>query len=114
MLLDEPLASLDVHLQAAMESEFVQFHQKTRTTMIYITHDQSEAMALADRIAVMDAGRLVQVARPEMLYREPATDIEVTTDGPVQETLLLSHADAPEIGARVHIGVRDGWVVPES
>jgi len=44
-----------------------------------------------------------------IVYRGGANDIEVTTDGPVQETLLLSHADAPEIGARVHIGVRDGW-----
>jgi iron(III) transport system ATP-binding protein len=72
VLLDEPLANLDVHLRAAMEDEFARFHARTGTTMVYITHDQAEAMALADRIAVMDRGRLLQVATPSQLYREPA------------------------------------------
>jgi iron(III) transport system ATP-binding protein len=72
VLLDEPLANLDVHLRASMEDEFARFHKRTGTTMVYITHDQAEAMALADRIAVMDGGRLLQVATPSQLYREPA------------------------------------------
>jgi iron(III) transport system ATP-binding protein len=72
VLLDEPLANLDVHLRAAMENEFASFHARTGTTMLYITHDQREAMALADRIAVMDRGRVLQVATPSQLYREPA------------------------------------------
>ena len=72
VLLDEPLANLDVHLRAAMEREFAKFHERTGTTMIYITHDQAEAMALADRIAVMDRGHILQVATPSQLYREPA------------------------------------------
>ena len=72
VLLDEPLANLDVHLRASMEDEFARFHARTGTTMVYITHDQAEAMALADRIAVMDSGRLLQVATPTQLYREPA------------------------------------------
>jgi iron(III) transport system ATP-binding protein len=75
VLLDEPLANLDVHLRAAMEDEFARFHKRTGTTMVYITHDQAEAMALADRIAVMDRGRLLQVATPSQLYREPADAI---------------------------------------
>jgi iron(III) transport system ATP-binding protein len=74
VLLDEPLANLDVQLRAAMEDEFTRFHARTGTTMIYITHDQAEAMALADRIAVMDHGRLLQVATPPQLYREPADE----------------------------------------
>ena len=74
VLLDEPLANLDVHLRAAMEDEFARFHARTGTTMVYITHDQTEAMALADRIAVMDRGRLLQVATPSQLYREPADE----------------------------------------
>ncbi|MDP1673612.1 MAG: ABC transporter ATP-binding protein [Burkholderiales bacterium] len=73
VLLDEPLANLDVHLRASMEDEFRAFHAKTGATMIYVTHDQAEAMALAERIAVMDKGRLVQVADPHTLYSEPAT-----------------------------------------
>ena len=72
VLLDEPLANLDVQLRAAMEREFRDFHDRTGTTMIYITHDQTEAMALADRIAVMDRGRVLQFATPSQLYREPA------------------------------------------
>ncbi|MEO5701958.1 MAG: ABC transporter ATP-binding protein [Casimicrobiaceae bacterium] len=71
VLLDEPLANLDVHLRASMEREFAHFHERTGTTMIYITHDQAEAMALADRIAVMDMGRVLQFATPSQLYREP-------------------------------------------
>lgn len=74
VLLDEPLANLDVHLRAAMENEFADFHERTGTTMIYITHDQAEAMALADRIAVLDHGRLQQVASPSQLFREPANE----------------------------------------
>ena len=72
VLLDEPLANLDVQLRAAMEREFRDFHERTGTTMVYITHDQTEAMALADRIAVMDKGRVLQFATPSQLYREPA------------------------------------------
>ncbi|PRY64204.1 carbohydrate ABC transporter ATP-binding protein (CUT1 family) [Vreelandella songnenensis] len=73
VLLDEPLANLDRHLRAAMEHSFADFHRRTEATMVYVTHDQSEAMALADRIAVMREGRLVQWATPETLYRAPRT-----------------------------------------
>ncbi len=72
VLFDEPLANLDVHLRASMEDEFARFHKRTGTTIVYITHDQAEAMALADRIAVMDQGKLMQFATPQTLYNEPA------------------------------------------
>ncbi|MDP2696872.1 ABC transporter ATP-binding protein [Thalassospira sp.] len=71
VLLDEPLANLDVHLRETMQQAFLEFHRRTGATMIYVTHDQSEAMAMADRIAVMDKGRIRQMASPETLYREP-------------------------------------------
>lgn len=74
VLLDEPLANLDVHLRAAMEEEFASFQKRTGTTMFYITHDQAEAMALADRIAVMDHGIILQMATPSELYREPVNE----------------------------------------
>lgn len=90
MLLDEPLANLDVHLRASMEKEFVEFHRRTGASMIYITHDQSEAMALADRIAVVDAGRLVQFARPRELYREPRSEMVARFIG---NGLILSATD---------------------
>jgi iron(III) transport system ATP-binding protein len=73
VLLDEPLANLDVHLREAMQQEFARFHREIGATFIYVTHDQAEAMALADRVAVMDGGRIEQAAEPRVLYREPAT-----------------------------------------
>lgn len=73
VLLDEPLANLDRHLRAAMEDSFRDFHQRTQATLVYVTHDQGEAMSLADRIAVMKDGRLIQLATPETLYRQPRT-----------------------------------------
>ena len=75
VLLDEPLANLDVHLRHAMQDEFAEFHRATRATMLYVTHDQAEALALADRVAVMDGGRVVQLADPQTLYRQPATSM---------------------------------------
>ena len=73
VLLDEPLANLDVHLKASLLDEFQHFRARTGATMLYITHDQSEAMALADRIAVMAHGKIEQLAAPQTLYRAPAT-----------------------------------------
>jgi iron(III) transport system ATP-binding protein len=73
VLLDEPLANLDVHLRDSMALEFRTFHGRTGATMVYVTHDQAEAMALADRIAVMQDGVMQQVATPEELYRRPRT-----------------------------------------
>jgi iron(III) transport system ATP-binding protein len=75
VLLDEPLANLDAHLRDSMQQEFRRFHAEIEATFIYVTHDQSEAMALADRIAVMDNGRLQQLAPPRELYRKPSTEM---------------------------------------
>ncbi|WP_369787973.1 ABC transporter ATP-binding protein [Rouxiella sp. WC2420] len=75
VLLDEPLANLDVHLRAAMEEEFAQFHRHTAATLLYITHDQHEAMAIADRVVVMNAGKIMQFATPQTLYLEPANEM---------------------------------------
>jgi iron(III) transport system ATP-binding protein len=74
VLLDEPLANLDPHLKASLLDEIADFRRKTGAALVYITHDQGEAMALADRIAVMQAGRILQLAPPATLYREPATE----------------------------------------
>ncbi|MCW0001982.1 ABC transporter ATP-binding protein [Pararhizobium sp. YC-54] len=71
VLLDEPLANLDRHLKAAMEETFREFHARSGATMIYVTHDQGEAMALATDIAVMSEGRLMQVASPQEIYARP-------------------------------------------
>ncbi|AYD01213.1 ABC transporter ATP-binding protein [Neorhizobium sp. NCHU2750] len=71
VLLDEPLANLDRHLRQEMEETFREFHARSGATMIYVTHDQAEAMALATDVAVMSEGRLLQVASPQEIYARP-------------------------------------------
>ncbi len=135
VLLDEPLANLDVHLRAAMEDAFTEFHRRTGTTMIYVTHDQAEAMALADRIAVVDRGRLVQIAEPRRLFREPASAMvagfvgggqviegDVTGDAAegrvavrlfdVEWPLRCGPAEAPRAGAAICLRPRDLELAP--
>lgn len=71
LLLDEPLSNLDAKLRLEMRDEIRRIHQQLRQTMVYVTHDQNEALSLADRIAVMNNGRVEQVGTPRELYREP-------------------------------------------
>jgi iron(III) transport system ATP-binding protein len=71
VLFDEPLANLDRHLRATMEETFRAFHKRTGATIVYVTHDQSEAMSLADHIAVLNKGQLVQWGTPQELYATP-------------------------------------------
>jgi iron(III) transport system ATP-binding protein len=72
ILMDEPLANLDPHLRSTMERELVEFHRSSNATTVYITHDQREAMAVADRMAVMSKGRFLQVGSPSEIYERPA------------------------------------------
>ena len=72
-LLDEPLSSLDAQLRTQIRTEIKRLHAILGITMIYVTHDQVEAMTLADRIAIMDSGRIVQVGTPHEVYHRPAT-----------------------------------------
>ena len=74
VLLDEPLANLDRNLRATMETTFREFHRQTGATLVYVTHDQTEAMSMADYIAVMRGGQLAQWATPEQLYQQPVDD----------------------------------------
>lgn len=71
VLLDEPLANLDRHLRQEMEETFREFHATSGATMVYVTHDQAEAMALATDVAVMSEGKLLQMAAPAELYARP-------------------------------------------
>ncbi|TYC64427.1 ABC transporter ATP-binding protein [Rhodobacterales bacterium] len=72
-LFDEPLSNLDAKLRADLRVEIKQLHQKLHNTMIYVTHDQIEAMTLADRIAIMRGGRILQLASPNEIYNRPAS-----------------------------------------
>lgn len=73
ILMDEPLANLDPHLRASMEEELVRFHRTSGATTVFITHDQREAMAVADRMAVMSAGRFLQVGTTAEIYERPVS-----------------------------------------
>jgi multiple sugar transport system ATP-binding protein len=72
-LFDEPLSNLDAKLRVQMRTEIKKVHQKVRTTTVYVTHDQVEAMTLADRVVVMNRGRIEQVGTPNELYHAPKT-----------------------------------------
>src|SRR5262245_40010557 len=73
LLLDEPLSALDLKLRQAMQEELRRIHRETGGTFIYVTHDQGEAFSLADRLIVMNAGRIEQMGRPHEVYRKPQT-----------------------------------------
>ena len=71
LLLDEPLGALDLKLRKRLQLELAQIHREVGTVFVYVTHDQEEALALADRIAVMRDGRIEQVGTPREIYRRP-------------------------------------------
>ena len=73
LLMDEPLSNLDANLREEMRFEIRRLHEEFKITTVYVTHDQAEAMATSDRIAVLDRGRLVQVGRPAELFDRPKT-----------------------------------------
>jgi putative spermidine/putrescine transport system ATP-binding protein len=73
MLLDEPLSNLDARLRLDMRDELARIQRESRVTMLYVTHDQSEALALSNRVVVMAEGRIEQVGTPKEIYEAPAT-----------------------------------------
>ena len=73
LLLDEPLSALDLRIRLEMEVELRRVHRESGSTFIYVTHDQREALALSDRVAVLDRGRIVQMGPPAEVFDEPAT-----------------------------------------
>jgi len=93
-LFDEPLSSLDAALRARTRIELAQLHQQLRTTMIFVTHDQVEAMTLADRIVVMNQGRIEQIGTPMQIYRRPATLFVAEFVGTPRINLVAAQVDA--------------------
>ena len=73
LLLDEPMSNLDASIRMALRTELKQIQTALNQTVLYVTHDQIEAMAMSDRIAVMDAGKIVQIGSPQEIYHRPAT-----------------------------------------
>lgn len=70
-LMDEPLSNLDAKLRVQMRVELIELHNKLKTTFVYVTHDQVEAMSMADTIVLMNHGKIMQIASPSVMYRDP-------------------------------------------
>jgi multiple sugar transport system ATP-binding protein len=110
-LFDEPLSNLDAELRVRMRLEFVRLHRRLGTTMVYVTHDQVEAMTLADRMVVLDAGAVVQVGPPLELYHRPGSRFVAGFIGSPQMNFLPGRLlKGDHHGATVEL--HDGTVVP--
>ena len=102
-LFDEPLSNLDAALRVGMRTELTELHQSLKTTMIYVTHDQVEAMTMADKIVVLRAGVVEQVGSPLELYHRPANEFVAGFIGSPRMNILpgrLLGADTPRAGVR--------------
>ncbi len=103
-LFDEPLSNLDAALRVGMRQEITELHQQLKTTMVYVTHDQVEAMTMADKIVVLNAGRVEQVGSPLELYNRPVNTFVAGFIGSPKMN-LMEGAEAAKHGAKT-IGVR--------
>ncbi|WP_417307805.1 ABC transporter ATP-binding protein [Devosia sp.] len=103
-LFDEPLSNLDAALRVNMRIEITELHQQLKTTMVYVTHDQVEAMTMADKIVVLNAGRIEQYGTPMELYRTPANIFVAGFIGSPRMNFVTGK-DAEKFGAAT-IGVR--------
>jgi len=103
-LFDEPLSNLDAALRGTMRIEISELHQQLKTTMVYVTHDQIEAMTMADKIVVLNAGRIEQVGSPLDLYRTPANLFVAGFIGSPRMN-LIEGAEAGKMQAKT-VGVR--------
>ncbi|WP_373356688.1 ABC transporter ATP-binding protein [Pseudoroseicyclus sp. CXY001] len=111
-LFDEPLSNLDAALRVGMRLEISELHERLETTMIYVTHDQVEAMTMADKIVVLQAGNIEQVGSPLTLYREPRNLFVAGFIGSPKMNLLTG-PEAEKRGAKT-IGIRPEHITPSS
>ena len=117
-LFDEPLSNLDAKLRIQMRTEIKELHQRLKTTTVFVTHDQIEAMTLADRIVVMNGGNVEQIGTPLELYDNPANEFVATFIGSPSMNLLGAKLaegkiqigdhgfDGPSGGGEVNLGIR--------
>jgi iron(III) transport system ATP-binding protein len=112
LLLDEPLSNLDAQLREQMRLELKRLQRETGVTAIYVTHDQAEALAISDRIAVMNQGRIVQIGAPKDIYGRPASEFVANFIGRTNllKGTVLANVEAETVGAvRTAYGVLDGY-----
>src|SRR5438046_4830865 len=111
-LFDEPLSNLDAKLRVAMRTEIKALHQRLTTTSVYVTHDQIEAMTMADRIVVMNAGRVEQIGSPLGLYDDPANLFVAGFIGSPAMNFLKGrlNGSAVAVGSGISLPVRTGQI----
>jgi multiple sugar transport system ATP-binding protein len=109
-LFDEPLSNLDAKLRVQMRIEIKKVHQKVRTTTVYVTHDQVEAMTLADRVVVMNKGRIEQIGTPNDLYHNPATRFVAGFIGSPAMNFLPCRLE--DVGGKLNIRLTDRIAFP--
>ncbi len=113
-LFDEPLSNLDAKLRVQMRTEIKKVHQKVRTTTVYVTHDQVEAMTLADRVVVMNAGLIEQVGTPNDLYHSPATKFVAGFIGSPAMNFITCNLEEAAGALRVRVNDKLSFPVPDS
>ncbi len=101
LLLDEPLAALDLKLRRSMQFELKALQARTGITFVFVTHDQDEALALGDRIAVFSEGTIRQVGTPRQIYDEPASRFVADFIGETNVLPLIRHGDAVEVAGQL-------------
>jgi multiple sugar transport system ATP-binding protein len=109
-LFDEPLSNLDAKLRVQMRTEIKALHQTLKTTIVYVTHDQIEAMTMADRIVVMNAGRIEQVGAPLELYDRPANKFVASFLGSPSMSFLAGVVERGDGPTRLR--AEDGALIP--
>ncbi|USJ28524.1 ABC transporter ATP-binding protein [Ensifer adhaerens] len=110
LLLDEPLSNLDASLREELRIELRRLHKEKGMTMLYVTHDQEEALVLADRIAVMDGGKIVQFDVPEVVYNRPASTFVASFIGsPNMLAGRVAHKD--ESGSQLGVQTDIAWQI---
>jgi len=113
-LFDEPLSNLDAKLRVQMRTEIKRVHQMVKTTTIYVTHDQVEAMTLADRVVVMNNGSIEQIATPQDLYHHPKTRFVAGFIGSPAMNFIRCRLEPSGAGLRVRISEAISLPVPSS
>lgn len=112
-LFDEPLSNLDAKLRVQMRTEIKRVHQKVKTTTVYVTHDQVEAMTLADRVVVMNGGRIEQIGTPNELYHHPKTRFVAGFIGSPAMNFAPAKLEANASGLRLRLSDTLSFPVPE-
>jgi multiple sugar transport system ATP-binding protein len=113
-LFDEPLSNLDAKLRVQMRTEIKRVHQLVKTTTVYVTHDQVEAMTLADRVVVMNGGVIEQIATPQDLYHHPRTHFVAGFIGSPAMNFIRCRLESNGAGQRVRISDKISLPVPAS